>query len=437
MSQPDESRRPTNTQAMLIPPANPGPVFVEGRGSTVTDSTGRSYIDLEAGPGVSSVGHCHPRVVAAIREQAGKLLHSPGGYVSDLAASLAARLSDLTSGLLNRTFFSNSGGEANDGAVKLSLKHASNAGKRGFGILALEHANHGRQSLPLSLTGFSARKKGFGAYAAFPGVVHVPTPYCYRCPLHLKPASCGAACADVLEEQLGTRVQGEAAIMIAEPILGVGGVIVPPQEYWSKVADICTRSRITLILDEVFVGFGRTGKMFAYQNYGLQPAVMTFGKAIAGGLPLAGFTANEEVGSAFERGDHFSTFGANSQVGLAAAHAVLDVLKEENLVAAADQKGEYFMSGLRRLAERHDCIGDVRGLGLMIGIELVHDRTKRTPAPDLASQVSQMLAKQGILSSLAGLYNCVLRFTPPLVITEAEIDTVLRNLDESLAAVRR
>ncbi|MGH7070049.1 MAG: aspartate aminotransferase family protein [Acetobacteraceae bacterium] len=437
MDQETKPRRGTNSSAALIPPSGGGPVIMEGHGAVVKDDEGRSYIDLEAGPGVSSVGHCHPHVVEAIRKQAGQLIHSPGRYSSRLAATLVERLSALTGGLLNRTFFCNSGAEANDGAIKLSLKHALLRGKRSFGILALEHGFHGRLSLPLSLTGLTERKRGFGPYSSFPGVVHVPAPYCYRCPLRLDPATCGVACAEVVEEQLATRGPGEPAVMIAEPVLGVGGVIVPPASYWQKICDICERHKITLIFDEVFTGFARTGKMFAHQHFGVQPEVMSFAKAIGGGVPLAGFTANEEVGNAFEKGDHFSTFGVNNQVGLAAAHAVLDVLEHDHLADAAARKGEYFVSELRRLAERHLSIGDVRGLGLMIGVELVQDRKSKKPAPDLAARVIRELASRGVLVAATGVHHTVLRITPPLVITDTEIGDVIERLDASLTAARQ
>lgn len=425
-----------NLDALIIPPAGPGPIVVRGKRSTVWDDAGKEYIDLETGPGVSSVGHCHPRVVEAITDQANKLIHSPARYLSHLAMSLVRRLAKLSGGTLNRAFFCNSGAEANDGAIKLAIKHAFKAGKRGFGILALEHGFHGRLSLSLSLTGMADRKKGFGPYASFPGVIHVPAPYCYRCPLRLKPESCGIACADVIEDQLKTRVPGEAAIMIAEPILGVGGIIVPPKGYWQKVEDICKRYGITLIYDEVFAGFGRTGKMFGHQHYDGHPKIMTFAKAIGGGVPLGGFCATEEVGDVFEKGDHFSTFGMNNQIGLAAAHAVLDVLEEENLLDAARHAGDRLMAGLRELTKRHECIGDVRGVGLMVGAELVRDRERRTPAPELAQRTQQELMKKGVLVSLTGVHNCVLRITPPLVISEQEIDSALERLDEVLTASR-
>ena len=425
-----------NASAMLIPPVSPGPIIVEGKGCTVKDDQGRSYIDLESGPGVSSVGHCHPRVVEAVRQQAGKLIHSPGRYLSHLAVSLAERISRLADGRLPRTFFANSGAEANDGAVKLALKHAMRSGKQGFGIFALEHAFHGRLSLPLSLTGLAERKKGFGPYASFPGVVHLPAPYSYRAPAGLSPEAHGDMCVEMLDEALRTRVPGEVAVMIAEPILGVGGIIIPQANYWPRVQDICARHRITLIFDEVFVGFGRTGKMFGHQHFGGKPQIMSYAKAIAGGVPLAGFSATEEVGSAFEKGDHFTTFGTNNQLGLAAAHAVLDVLEEENLVANAAARGAQLLAGLKELQKSHDCIGDVRGIGLMIGIELVHDRQTKKPAADLALKVQKELMARDVLVSLTGVYNCVVRITPPLTISESEAGTVLDRLDAAFTAIR-
>lgn len=426
-----------NTLAKLIPPTNPGPIIVEGKGCLVTDDTGRTFIDMEGGPGVSSVGHCHPKVVEAVRVQAGKLLHSPGRYLSHLAVSLVERISDLTGGRLCRTFFANSGAEANDGAVKVSLKHALLSGKQGFGIISLEHSFHGRLSLPLALTGQADRKKGFGAYASFPGVVHVPAPYCYRCPLHLKPESCAGYCATVLEESMKTRVPGEVATMIVEPILAVGGVIIPPKHWWERVKAFCKNNKVTLIVDEVFVGYGRTGKMFAHQHYDVEPQVMSFAKAIGGGVPMAGFSATEEIGDSFEKGDHFSTFGVNNQLGLVAAHAVLDVIDEENLVAETARKGELFAGGLRKLASKHEVIGDVRAKGLMIGVELVTNRETKEPAAELTQKLIAEMRKKDIFITSTGAYNCVIRLTPPLVISDEQIATVLEALDESLTVLTK
>jgi len=419
----------------LVPGGGMGqPVIVEGSASTVTDEAGRKYLDLEAGPGVLSVGHCHPTVVAAIQSQATKLMQGPGRYHSRLTSSLARKIAGVMGSRLKRVFFANSGAEANDGAIKIAFKHATRTGKQGYGVLAVEHGFHGRTSVGLSLTGNAARKKGFGPYASFPGVVHVPAPYCYRCPLGLTYPTCKVKCADVVEDALKTRVPGVAAAMIAEPIICVGGVLTPPPEYWPKVEATCRRNKITLIHDEVFSGWGRTGKMFAHEHWDAKPDVVTFAKAIGGGVPLGGFIATEELGTAFEEGDHFTTFGANNQIGIAAGHAVLDVIEREDLVKRSATMGATFIEGLRRLAAKHPCIGDVRGLGLMIGVEIVNDRASREPAPQLTKRVQQAMRERGVLVSITGVHGCVLRITPPLVITESQVGMALETLDSALGA---
>ena len=401
------------------------PVIVEGSGATVTDEDGRTYIDLEAGPGVVSVGHCHPRVVAAVREQVGRLTQSPGRFYSRLSWGLVKRLSELTDGHLSKAFIANSGAEANDGAIKVAIKHALESGKKGLGILAFDHGFHGRLSLGLSLSGYAARKSGFGPYASFPGIVHLPPPYRYRLGERDYLAE--------IESALRTRVAGEAAILISEPIWCVGGVYGPPADFWPRVAELCRKHGITLIFDEVFAGFGRTGKMFSYQHFDVQPEIMTFAKAVGGGLPLAGYIATEEVGSALEVGDHFTTFGANNQVGVAAGHAVLDILEEERLVERSAEAGRRFLDGLTRLKSKHLCIGDVRGYGLMLGVELVRDRASREPAAHLARQVQAALMDAGVLVSITGTYGCVLRITPPLVISDDQIDESIAAFDAAFS----
>jgi 4-aminobutyrate aminotransferase/(S)-3-amino-2-methylpropionate transaminase len=430
-----DARTSSDLAENLVPGGGMGlPVIIEGSACTVVDEAGNKYLDLEAGPGVVSVGHCHPKVVSAIQSQATKLMQAPGRYHSRLTSSLASKIAKLTSDRLKRVFFANSGAEANDGAIKIAFKHATRTGKQGYGVIAVEHGFHGRTSLGLSLTGNAARKKGFGPYASFPGIVHVPAPYCYRCPLGLKYPTCNTKCADVVEDALKTRVAGVAAAMIAEPVICVGGVLTPPPEYWPKVEATCRRNNITLIHDEVFSGWGRTGKMFAHEHWNVKPDAITFAKAIGGGVPLGGFAATEELGTAFEEGDHFTTFGANNQVGVAAGHAVLEVIESERLVARSAEMGEIFLEGLRRLTAKHACIGDVRGLGLMIGVEIVKDRASRDPAPQLTKRVQQAMRERGVLVAITGVHGCVLRITPPLVITGAEVKVALETLDAALGA---
>jgi len=419
----------------LVVNQNIEPALATGHGAEVFDEDGRSYIDLEAGPGVASVGHCHPKVVAAIKEQADRMLQIPGRYHSLRTLKLAQRISEYAGGRLRRTFFANSGAEAADGAIKCALKHAVNQGRKGYGIIALEHGFHGRLSLPLALTGIARQKLGMGPYGTFPGVVHAPAPYCFRCPLKLEPKTCGIACADAVEDLLATRVAGAAAVMIAEPVLGVGGAIVPPDGYWPRVQEICRRHGITLVMDEVFTGFGRTGENFAHQHDGIEPDIVTFAKAIGGGVPLGGFIATETLGTAFQPADHFTTYGGKNQLGIAAGHAVLDILRDEGLKENARQAGAQFLAGLREIQKRHPVVGDVRGRGLMIGVELVRDAS-RTPAPELAKALEREVLARGALISTTGAHGCVLRITPPLVITAAQVERALRIVADSLAALR-
>jgi 4-aminobutyrate aminotransferase / (S)-3-amino-2-methylpropionate transaminase / 5-aminovalerate transaminase len=437
MSESSKQPTPLNELAEHLVPGGgfDVPVITRGAGAEVFDETGKSYIDLEAGPGVLSVGHCHPKVVSAIREQAGVLMQGPGRYHSKLTSSLARRIAQTTDNRLKRVFFANSGAESNDGAIKIAFKHATKKGRGGYGVIAMEHGFHGRLSLPLSLTGNASRKKGFGPYSAFPGIVHAPAPYFYRSG-EKNELDFGKRIARSLEDVLKTRAPGDVAALIAEPIICVGGVLTPPANYWPEVQAICRKHGITLIHDEVFSGWGRTGKLFAHQHWDVQPDIVTFAKAIGGGLPLGGFMATEELGTAFDEGDHFTTFGANNQVGIAAGHAVLDIVEQERLAERANEMGGRFMEGLRRLAGRHSQIGDVRGLGLMIGVEIVKDRDSKEPDPQLTKHLQKAMRERGVLVSITGVYGCVLRITPPLVIDANQVDRALEALDEAFTSAR-
>jgi 4-aminobutyrate aminotransferase / (S)-3-amino-2-methylpropionate transaminase / 5-aminovalerate transaminase len=397
------------------------PILVRGSGAVVEDEQGKDYIDLEGGPGVTSVGHCHPEVVEAVREQAGRLLIVPGRYMGRAALTLAKRLAEYVGNGLEMTFFCNSGAEAAEGATKLAMKHAWTKQREGYTIIALQHAYHGRLGLSLALTGLPKMKKGMGTFGIHPGVTHAPAPYCYRCPLGLKYPSCQIKCADYVDEMMDTSVQGQAAVFIAEPILGVGGVIVPPDEYWPKIEGILKKHGVAFVLDEVFTGFGRTGKAFAHQLFGVRPDVMSFAKAIGGGVPLGGFIATREYGSVFKTADHSTTYGGKNQLGIAAGHAVLDILKRERLEDKAVERGRQFMDGLRDLAKRFPAIGEVRGKGLFIGFEIVKD-DKRTPDAKLAKELSNEA-----LISATGAHSNTLRITPPLVITADQVERALKS----------
>lgn len=401
-------------------------------GTRIVDAEGKEYLDLFAGIAVNNVGHCHPKVVEAIREQAGLFMHVSNYYQNELMAKLASRLAEVSPAGLKRTFFSNSGTEAVDGAVKLAKKYAAARGRGGTGLISLEGSFHGRLSLTLSLTGQKKLKSNLGNYALYPGVLYAPAPYFYRYGAGLSVDEFGRACAARMEEMVDRYSMGDVAAVIVEPVMGEGGIIVPPDTYLPAVQRICREREIPLIVDEVQSGVGRTGKMFASQIWNIEPDIMPFAKAIGGGLPIGGFIATEGVGSSFGEGDHFSTFGGNP-VSCAAAIAVLDVLKAENLVAKAEKLGEHVMKQLREMQDKNQLIGDVRGKGLMIGVELVRDSGK-TPADREAAAAKEKLKQQGFLVGTGGLYKNVLRLEPPLVIQEKELDGALDAIESVLRA---
>lgn len=401
------------------------PVVVErAKGATVIAEDGRKYLDCFAGIAVVNAGHCHEKVVNAAIEQAKKLVHccSYVYYVRPVA-ELARRLSDLAPGGPRKTFFSNSGAEANEGALKLAKKYTKRPE-----VVALTYSFHGRTYATLSVTGNYARKKGAGPY--MPGVAFAPAPYCYRCPLSLSYPSCDVSCASALEGVIELQTSSDVACFIAEPVLGEAGIIVPPEDYFRKVKSVLDKRQILFICDEVQSGFGRTGKMFAIEHYGVDPDIITMAKGIADGFPLGAFSAKPEIADAFEPGDHLSTFGGNP-VSCAAALANIEVLLGEGIVDNARVIGDFMLDELKQLAKRYSVIGDVRGKGLMIGVELVKD-DKKTPAPQEAARVRQACLERGVLVGLGGFFGSVLRIQPPLVLTRDEASFALEALEASV-----
>jgi 4-aminobutyrate aminotransferase/(S)-3-amino-2-methylpropionate transaminase len=407
-------------------------VIKDAKGTTITDSTGKKYLDLFAGIAVNNVGHCHPKVVAAIREQAGRFMHHSNYYHDDVMPLLAKRLAEVAPRGLIRSYFANSGSEAIDGSVKLAKKYASVRGRNGMGLVSLQGSFHGRLSLTLSLTGQKKYKEKLGNYAIYPGTFYAPIPYHFRYGGGLSPDEFGRECAGRMEELIDDYSFGDVAAVIVEPIMGEAGMVVPPDTYLPAVQRICRSREIPLIVDEVQTGVGRTGKMFASQHWNIEPDIMAFAKGIGGGLPLGGFIATEKVASAFEAGDHFSTFGGNP-VCCAAGLAVLEVVKEEGLVNRSKRLGDHTLRRLGEVAERSSLIGEVRGKGLMIGVELV--REKKRPADREAAKVKEGLKRLGFIIGVGGLHKNVLRLEPPLIMTEAELDTAVDAIESTLKAV--
>lgn len=401
--------------------------LVSARGRTVTDEDGKSYLDCFSGISVVNAGHNHPRILQAAREQMEQLVHCCSYvYQVPVVGQLAEKLAAVMPGELKRSFFSNSGAEAVEGALRLAKQHT---GRRD--VVALGYGFHGRTIGTLSITGNSARKRNNGPYVS--GVAFGPAPYCYRCPLGLKYPSCDLACAHALGETIRLQTSGEAAAFVVEPILGEGGLIAPPTEYLDVAARIFHDHGALLIVDEVQTGFGRTGKLFGIEHSpGVSADIVTTAKGIANGFPLGAFTARETVAEAMKPGDHLSTFGGNP-ISCAAALANLAVIEEEKLVDNAAQRGEELLARFRGLQERCRLIGEVRGRGLMIGLELVRDRKTKEPAASEAKTLRAALREQGVLVGVGGMFGNVLRIQPPLSITADECDRAAEAIERVLA----
>ncbi|MCZ7644874.1 MAG: aspartate aminotransferase family protein [Planctomycetota bacterium] len=402
------------------------PLEIESaKGCTVRGADGKEYLDCFSGISVVNAGHGHPKVLAAARAQMEKLVHCCS-YVYRVPAvgELAERLAEAAPGRLRKSFFSNSGAEALEGALRLAKKAT---GKRE--VVALGYSFHGRTFATLSITGNRARKTGGGPY--MPGVAFGPPPYCYRCPLKLDPSNCGTACAHALADTLKQQTSGDVAAFVAEPILGEGGILVPPDEYFQIAVPIFHEEGALFICDEVQTGFGRTGKLFAIEHYGVSPDILTLAKGLANGFPLGAFIAREPVCDALQPGEHLSTFGGNP-VAAAAAVANLEVLREERFVENAAARGGELLARLGRLKESSKLVGDVRGKGLMIGIELVKDKNSKEPAGAEAKALRARLREEGYLVGVGGPYGNVLRLQPPLCIDADQCDRVAGALEGAL-----
>lgn len=398
------------------------PEIVRGRGKYLFDAEGRRYLDCVGGVSVLAVGHSHPEVVEAVRRQVGELAHTTTLYLTRPMVELAERLAELGPGGLTRTFFVASGSEANEGAALAAQLHT---GRRE--LLALDRSLHGRTKLGMSLTGL-----GFWRADDTPvgGVHHVPTPYCYRCPLRLEHPSCGLACADEIERVIELRTSGRVAAMFVEPVLGNGGIVVPPPGWLERVREILRRHDVLLVVDEVQTGFGRTGRWFGVEHWDVDPDLMSVAKALGGGLPIAAFRARDDVARSFDR-PSASTWGGNL-VSCAAALAVLRVLERERLVERAAEVGARFLAGLQGLVERHRGAGDARGLGLMLGLEIVD--AGGAPDPVRVDRILEGMREAGVLVGKGGAGRNVLVFQPPLIFERRDADAVVERLDRVLTA---
>ncbi len=399
-------------------------VAAEGRGSTLTDVDGNTYIDFTGGVGCLNVGHAHPKVVEAVQEQAARFLHTDFTMIPyEVGVTLAERLLAVApfTGPAKAAFF-NAGTEAVENAVKFARAYTGRPA-----LIAFEGGFHGRTLLSLSLTSKThPYKAGLGPFA--PEVYRVPFPNTYR-------GITAHDALDALERAFVTQVAAEnVAAIVLEPVQGEAGFVVAPPEFITGVRAICDRHGIVLIVDEVQTGFGRTGRMFGIEHYGVEPDLITVAKSIAAGLPLSGVLGKAEIMDAPGDSAVGGTFVGNP-VAQAAALAVLDVFEDEGLVDRAERIGETIHGRMLGWQERHPQIGDVRGLGAMLALEYVRNPTTKEPAPELATQVAEAAAQRGLLLLKAGTYSNCNRVLCPLVITDSELDEALAAWEEALGAV--
>lgn len=406
-------------------------VIKSGKGCIITDVDGNEYIDLNAGLAVCNVGHSHPRIVQAIKDQADRFIHySYTDFYYENYIDLGETLHELVPGDFEKKFFfGNSGAESVEAAIKLSRWHS-----RRQGILAYIGAFHGRTLGAVSLTASKPAQRRYFA-PLIPGVQHIFYPYCYRCPFNLEHPDCGFRCVSYIDDYLFHKFvpPEEVAMILMEPIQGEGGYVVPPEGYYKALGELCDEHGILMAADEVQSGLGRTGKWFASDHFDLVPDIVCMAKGIAAGLPL-GVTASRADLMDWTPGSHASTFGGNP-VSTSAAIEVIKIIKEEKLLENAEKVGGHLIKRLQEMQDSHPMMGDVRGRGLMVGVELVKDKDSKEPAKEETEEVMMRCFEKG-----AALVNCgvsVIRWMPPLLITEELIDSALEIFDGVLGEVEK
>ncbi|MGB7070604.1 MAG: aspartate aminotransferase family protein [Pyrinomonadaceae bacterium] len=398
--------------------------LVRGEGEYVWDDQGNRYLDAFGGVLTVSVGHANRRVNAAVIDQTNRIQHTSALYVNENQSNLAEKLAEITPGNLKKSFFTSSGTEADDTAV-MAAKLATGRQE----IVVLRHSYSGRSATALSAVGHSNWRP---LPAQVAGIVHAMAPYCYRCPLQMTPDNCGAACANDVKEVIETATTGEIAAFMAEPILGVGGFIVPPAGYFERVEEIVRQHGGLMIADEVQTGWGRTGdKWFGIEHWNVQPDIITSAKGMGNGVPIGWTIATPEVADKFP-GLTFATFGGNP-VSTAAALAVIKIIEDESLRTNAGVVGGYLREKFEELKEKYPIVGDVRGMGLMQGIELVKDRKTKEPNPEAVLKVFEETKRQGVLIGKGGLYGNVIRTGMMLNSTKDNVDELIKALDAGLA----
>ena len=401
-------------------------VLVEGNGTLVTDSEGNQYLDFFAGILSTSVGHCNPEVVERVQQQVARLGHVSSFYLNEPQAAAAGSLARIAPGSLKKTFFTNSGTEAVETAIMMARMYTGRDE-----IVALRYAYSGRSALATNMTAQSVWRP---LSPAIPWIKHALSPYCYRCPFGPPHDDCAEKFARDLEEVIVTTTSGKPAAFFAEAIQGLGGFIVPPPGYFERAAEIIHRYGGLLIIDEVQTGFGRTGdKWFGIEHWGVEPDIMVMAKGIANGFPVGATTTRDEIAEAWE-GKTISTFGGNP-ICMAAVDATLNIMVREDVPSRSAERGKQLRTGLEALYEEYSWIGDVRGKGLMLGIELVEDRTTKEPGTRKGSALLEATREEGLLIGVGGMHGHVARVAPQMLVTEEEVAEALARLGRACRKV--
>jgi 2,2-dialkylglycine decarboxylase (pyruvate) len=405
-------------------------VIRRAEGAWLETDGGRRILDFTSGQICSTLGHNHPRIVAAVRSALEEVSHLNSWMLSEPVLALAERLAGIFPEPLERVMLLNTGSEANEVALKLAKMHTGR-----FEIVGLTRSFHGLLSGIASIN-FSMAHAGYGPL--LPGAFAIPAPYAYRCPVRHCDGACDCTCLEAGFDLLDQQSVGSLCALVAEPVLSAGGIIVPPEGYFRRVRELCDERGMLLVMDEAQTGFGRLGTMFGFEHDGVVPDFVAVSKTLGGGLPLAATVTSAAIEEdCFAQGFLHVTSHVSDPLPAAAGLAVLAVIEEEDLVSCARTRGEYMLGRLRELQDVHEQIGDVRGQGLLLGLELIEDRDSRRPANELGAAVTRECFERGLSMNIvrAGSSANCFRIAPPLVVTEAEIDLAVEIMDASLRAV--
>jgi len=406
-------------------------IVARASGAWIETTDGQRILDFTSGQICATIGHNHPRIVNAIQQTLAEVIHLNSWMLSEPVLALAERLIELVAPALNKVILVNTGGEANE----IALRMAKMATGR-FEVVGLTRSWHGLQAGVASVN-FAGGRSGYGPL--MPGSLVLPAPYAYRCPIRHCNGSCDCTCLETGFEVIDQQSVGSLAAVIAEPVLSAGGIIVPPPDYFQRLKSLCAQRGMLLIIDEAQTGFGRLGAMFGFELYGFVPDILSVSKTLGGGIPLAATLTSAAIEEqCYRKGFMHVTSHVSDPLPAAVGLAILDVIEEEHLVEQAQQRGAYLLAGLRELQARHEAIGDVRGTGLLVGLELVEDRVTKKPADALGAAVSDECLRCGlsmnVVRSSGAMASCF-RMAPPLSITEDEIDTAITIIDAALTSM--